>query len=299
MPLLQRIWPHLALLLAMCFWSTSYLAMRIALTALDPHSLMLGRMAVATLVLLPLWPHLWRAIRRYGQWRWLLFMGLCEPGCYFLLETNALRFTTASQAGMVIALMPLFVGLLAWFTLRERVGAQGWCGFGLAVGGVIWLTLAAAPQTSAPNPLLGNILEGLAIFCGSVYTVTARHLSSCYSPLQITAVQSLVGLVFFGLLHLLVPLEVTPVQLGIDLPEWAAWAAVPYLGCVVSLGGYGLYNVGVHRLSAAQAAAYTNLIPLLTLLLGVWLLREVFLPAQYAASALIIAGVLLSQWRRS
>ena len=34
MPLLQRIWPHLALLLAMCFWSTSYLAMRIALTAL-------------------------------------------------------------------------------------------------------------------------------------------------------------------------------------------------------------------------------------------------------------------------
>ena len=83
------------------------------------------------------------------------------------------------------------------------------------------------------------------------------------------------------------------------LLSWAAWAAVPYLGCVVSLGGYGLYNVGVHRLSAAQAAAYTNLIPVLTLLLGVWLLREVFLPAQYAASALIIAGVLLSQWRRS
>ena len=44
---------------------------------------------------------------------------------------------------------------------------------------------------------------------------------------------------------------------------------------------------------------FYNLIPVLTLLLGVWLLREVFLPAQYAASALIIAGVLLSQWRRS
>ena len=52
-------------------------------------------------------------------------------------------------------------------------------------------------------------------------------------------------------------------------------------------------------LKAQTVAAYTNLIPVLTLLLGVWLLREVFLPAQYAASALIIAGVLLSQWRRS
>lgn len=298
MPLLQRIWPHLALLLAMCFWSTSYLAMRVALTALDPHRLMLGRMAVATLVLVPLWPQLWKSLRRHGRWGWLIFMGLCEPGCYFLLETNALRFTTASQAGMVIALMPLFVGLLAWFSLRERVGVQGWCGFALAVGGVVWLTLAAAPQESAPNPLLGNILEGLAIFCGSLYTVTARHLSTSYSPLQITAVQSLVGLAFFGLLHLLVPLEVSPVRLAVEVPGWAPWAAVVYLGCVVSLGGYGLYNVGVHRLSAARAAAYTNLIPVMTLLFGVWLLKEVFLPAQYLASALIIAGVLLSQWRR-
>lgn len=69
-----------------------------------------------------------------------------------------------------------------------------------------------------------------------------------------------------------------------------------YLGGVVSLGGYGLYNVGVSRLSAAGAAAYTNLIPILTLASGVILLREVFLPGQYMASVLVVAGVLLSQW---
>ncbi|WP_363322904.1 EamA family transporter [uncultured Desulfovibrio sp.] len=48
---------------------------------------------------------------------------------------------------------------------------------------------------------------------------------------------------------------------------------------------------------AGQAAACTKLIPVFTLLFGVSLLHEVFLPSQYLASALIIAGVLLSQWR--
>lgn len=297
-PAFSRLLPHLALLVAMLFWSTSYPAMRIALTGLDPVTLMFGRMLAATLVLLPVLPGLWRALRRQGGWGWLLFMGLCEPGCYFLLEANAMRFTTASQAGMIVAALPLFVGLLAWLALRERVGRLGWLGFGVAVAGVIWLTLAAAPQESAPRPVLGNLLEGLAIVCGALYTVTARHLSARYSPLQITLVQSLVGLGFFGTLCLLASSTAEPVNLGLDLPSWAPWACVVYLGCVVSLGGYGLYNVGVHGLSAAQAAAYTNLIPVMTLIIGVCFLHEVFLPSQYAASLLVIAGVLLSQWRR-
>lgn len=70
-----------------------------------------------------------------------------------------------------------------------------------------------------------------------------------------------------------------------------------YLGGCVTFGGYGLYNFGVNRLCAGQAAAYTNLIPVFTLLFGVSLLHEVFLPSQYLASVLVIAGVLLSQWR--
>lgn len=66
----------------------------------------------------------------------------------------------------------------------------------------------------------------------------------------------------------------------------------------MTFGGYGLYNYGVSRLSAGQAAAYTNLVPVFTLAFGVLLLHEVFLPTQYVASALVIAGVLLSQWRK-
>lgn len=139
-----RIWPHLALLLAMVFWSTSYVALRIALSALDPFTVMAGRMGVATLLFLPLWGGLLRDLRRKGQWRWLLLMAFAEPCCYFLLETRALCLTTASQAGMIISLLPLITAVVAWRLLGERVSLRGWIGFALAVAGVVWLSLQSA-----------------------------------------------------------------------------------------------------------------------------------------------------------
>ena len=237
-----------------------------------------------------------RDLRRKGQWRWLLLMAFAEPCCYFLLETRALCLTTASQAGMIISLLPLITAVVAWRLLGERVSLRGWIGFALAVAGVVWLSLQSAVDETATAPVLGNFFEGLAMVCAALYTVLARRLSAAYSPLQITAVQSFVGMSFFAGLLALAPLDYTPVLLHVEVPDWAPWASVVYLGGVVSLGGYGLYNVGVSRLSAAGAAAYTNLIPILTLASGVILLREVFLPGQYMASVLVVAGVLLSQW---
>ena len=168
-----RIWPHLALLLAMVFWSTSYVALRIALSALDPFTVMAGRMGVATLLFLPLWGGLLRDLRRKGQWRWLLLMAFAEPCCYFLLETRALCLTTASQAGMIISLLPLITAVVAWRLLGERVSLRGWIGFALAVAGVVWLSLQSAVDETATAPVLGNFFEGLAMVCAALYTVLA------------------------------------------------------------------------------------------------------------------------------
>lgn len=225
-----RIWPHLALLLAMVFWSTSYVALRIALSALDPFTVMAGRMGVATLLFLPLWGTLLRDLRRKGQWRWLLLMAFAEPCCYFLLETRALCLTTASQAGMVISLLPLITAVVAWRLLGERVSLRGWAGFALAVAGVVWLSLQSAVDETATAPVLGNFLEGLAMVCAALYTVLARRLSAAYAPLQITAVQSFVGMSFFAGLLALAPLDHTPVccmwrcRTGPPGPAWPIWA---------------------------------------------------------------------------
>ena len=291
-----RFVPHLSLLLAMLVWSSSFIALKLALSGLTPIQTMAGRMFTACIIFVPIWPGLFRAIRQQGQVGALLLLGLCEPCLYFLFETHALQLTTASQAGMVSCLLPLLVAVAAWPLLHERISPRGWLGLGLAALGVIWLSLAATPEKGAPAPLLGNALEALAMTCGACYTIAVRRLSYSYTALQITAVQSGIGLIFFALL-LLLPASPTRIELGMDLPAWLPWASVVYLGACVTLGGYGLYNYGVQRLGAGQAAAYINLLPVMTLAMGVALLNEVFLPEQYLAAGLIILGLVLSQWR--
>ena len=106
-------------------------------------------------------------------------------------------YTTASQAGMVVAALPLAVVVAAWLLLGERPHRRVWIGFVLAVVGVVWLSAGSEATESAPNPIFGNFLEVLAMLCGALYVVCAKQLSSRCSPVLITTMQSLIGLLFF------------------------------------------------------------------------------------------------------
>lgn len=124
-------------------------------------------------------------------------MSLAEPCLYFSLEANALTYTSAGQAGMVTATLPLMVSFTAFFMLGERITSRQLFGL-LAISGVVWLTLAGDHQASAPAPLLGNLLELGAMACASFYAVLLKKLSSRYSPLFLTAIQAFTGVLFFA-----------------------------------------------------------------------------------------------------
>lgn len=281
----------LALVLAMLLWSSSFIAMKVALEGFDPMVVVFGRMGISSALFLALWRNFRHVRYRKGDWKPLGAMALCEPCLYFVFEAYALRYTSASQAGMVVSVLPLCVAVAAWIVLGERLARQVWCGFMLAIAGVIWLSLGGTSSGNAPNPLLGNLLELCAMVCATGYVIHAKRLSATYPPLCITAVQSLAGSAFF------LPLLFLPTTRLPDSLPLLPTLSVLYLGTCISLGAYGLYNFGVSRLPAGQASAFINLIPVLTLLMGRVLLGDELTSQQYAASALVLAGVLLSQGR--
>ncbi len=284
--------PHVALILAMLTWSTSFIALKLALSAYSPLTVMAGRMLIASAICLPMLKAVLAAMRHAPTRRALVICVLCEPCFYFLFETFALRYTSSSQAGMVIALLPLTVAAGAWLLLKDRLSARTWLGFALAVIGVIWLTLGSSATESAPYPLLGNMLEVGAMICATGYTLCIQRLADRLTPIQLSGAMSFAGALFFVPLALL-PLPIEPIALAVAAPDWMPPAAVVYLGTVVTFGGYGLYNLGVSRLSAARSAGYLNLIPVLTLFMGVLWLRDSLAPAQYLASGLVVAGIML------
>lgn len=282
--------PILALVMAMVLWSSSFIALKIAFRAYDPMFVIFGRMLVASLCFLLIGKRIVRSLRyQKGDYKLILFMAFCEPCLYFIFEAKAVENTTASQAGIITAMLPILVMIAAALYLKEKVTRKSWAGALIAVAGVLWLTAESSPSSDAPNPVLGNFLEFLAMVCATGYTISLKTLTERYSPFFLTATQALIGCVFYF------PLLFLPAT---ELPgRWdpQSGIAIIYLGAVITLGAYGLYNYGIKFVPANKGAVYVNLIPIFSVILGWLVLGETFTLYQLFAGFLIMTGVYLSQ----
>lgn len=281
--------PTLSLFGAMVLWASSFIAMKIAVTGFSPIAVVFGRMLIASLLFLTLWKNFRGLKVRREDWKQLIFMALCEPCLYFVFEAYALKYTSATQAGMIVATLPVFVAIAAFFVLKEKLALRVWVGFFLAAGGVALLSWGATATENAPNPLLGNTLETLAMVSATGYMITAKSLSNRYSPLFITALQAWVGAIFF-----LPLIAFTPGAIPTEFP-YEASIAIVYLASVVTMVAYGLYNYGLSKLPAGQASGFTNLIPVFTMLMGFLFLGDRLTNMQFIASGLVLGGVILTQ----
>ncbi len=279
-----------ALLLAVILWSSSFIALKIAFRAYDPMVVIFGRMLVGSLCFLAVGRRVTEALHyRRGDYKLILLMAFCEPCLYFIFEAKAVENTTASQAGMITALLPILVMVAATVILKERIRFKSWLGSVIAIAGVCWLTLESTPSMDAPNPLFGNFLEFLAMVCAAGYTISLKSLTERYSPFFLTAMQAFIGCIFYF------PLLFLPSTRLPDQWHVGPGIAVIYLGAVITLGAYGLYNYGVKHLPANVAASYINLIPIFAAIMGWLILGETFTVWQLFAGVFIIGGVYLTQ----
>lgn len=279
-----------ALLLAVILWSSSFIALKIAFRAYDPMVVIFGRMLVGSLCFLAVGRRVTEALHyRRGDYKLILLMAFCEPCLYFIFEAKAVENTTASQAGMITAILPILVMVAATVILKERIRFKSWLGSVIALAGVCWLTLESSPSTDAPNPLLGNFLEFLAMVCAAGYTISLKSLTERYSPFFLTAMQAFIGCIFYF------PLLFLPSTRLPDQWHVGPGLAIIYLGAVITLGAYGLYNYGVKHLPANVAASYINLIPIFAAIMGWLILGETFTAWQLFAGVFIVGGVYLTQ----
>ncbi len=287
----KELLPMAALLTAVLLWGGSFAAMRLAVKALSPWTVMWIRMATALVLLLPFTGKLMPSDYRKGDWMLLIPMVLFQPCLYFLLESYALTYTTSSQAGIISASVPLMVALGAWLILAEPLTRYSLAGLGISITGVIFLTLLEGPSDKAQNPLLGNSLEFIAMACAAVNMVIVKKMSLRYSPWTLTAMQLLAGTIFF--------LPGLPLLLETDASVWTfdLIAAMVFLGALVTLGAFGLYNWGMSRIPASKASVYINLVPVNAVLIGWIVLGESLSQGQLIAGAGVMCGVWLSQRR--
>ncbi|MGB0989883.1 MULTISPECIES: DMT family transporter [Arcobacteraceae] len=278
-----------SIIFAMFIWGSSFIALKAAMVDLGEYTVIFIRMAAASLCFIFF-------IKRFLKYDFtkrdiqlILLLGFFEPCLYFVFEAKALLYTSASQAGMITSLMPLMTAMAAGYFLKEIISRQLLFGSVVAMIGVVWLSVQATTTESAPNPMLGNFLEFCAMACATGYTLVARYLSEKFSALFITAIQAFIGFVFF-LPFFIFELSTKEMTFSVEAVSWSI-----YLGIVVTLLGYGLFNFALTKIEASRAAMFVNLIPIFTLILAFLILGEKLTTTELVASATILFGVIISQ----
>lgn len=277
------------LLIAMLTWASSFIALKSAIGPIGPMSVVFGRMVVSSLCFVFFIKGFLKLEFTKKDIKYILLMTAFEPCLYFIFEAKALQLTTASQAGMITSMMPLMTAIGAGIVLKEVITKKLLIGSFIAVMGAVWLSLSAQSSETASNPLLGNTLEFFAMVCGTGYAIAIRHLTKRFSALFLTAVQGFVGTLFFFPLALW---EYNTLSMNITT-EALLW--VVYLGVVVTIGGYGMFNFALSRIEASRASVFINLIPVFTVILAYFFLGEVLKFNEIIASLVILTGVAISQ----
>lgn len=224
----------------------------------------------------------------------MLLLGISGGSLYFLTENTALKYSTASNVGILVCSAPMLTALvLSAFYKDERISMRQVAGSLVAFVGMALVVLNGELVLHL-NPL-GDALAVGAALTWAFYSLFMKSVSGKYSMRFITRKVFAYGLLsiipYFILVH---PLNLDPGILG----RPAVWGNLVYLGVVASLTCFVLWNWCLKQLGTVRT---TNLIycqPFFTMLIAaVWLGERITWMA-VLGTAVLIAGMMLMVGRK-
>ncbi|MGE0822734.1 MAG: DMT family transporter [Candidatus Binatia bacterium] len=285
---------YFQLLGVITLWAGNFPAGKFALTFIGAFTLMAIRTIFGALVLNLLGrksnPQWWKEIRKDPKSSFIMaFTGVLASGGLFYV---GLKLTSSSNAGILAAATPIWVTLLSWMFLGEKLKLVNVTGIVLSFVGLV----AIICQGSLANLLQrsfnwGDVILLIGQLNWAVYTVYSRVALAHRSPTAATSSAYLVGAV--ALLPVFF-LEEPFTQEFTFSPTIVV--AICYL-CVLSPLTNLLYYQALTRISPHRAAVFMNLIPIIVLVFSALFLGERITTVHLIGTSLVISGVVLTTRR--
>src|SRR5256714_4238666 len=266
-------------------WRIPYLLIKVAVSELEPASLVFLRTTVAGAILVPV------AVLRgdirplFQRWRWVIAYTFVEVAAPWILLSDAERRLSSSLAGLLVAGVPLVGALLVWLTGGDdrpdlcRVGGLlvGFVGVALVVG----LDVAADDLIAVGE--VGLVVVGYAL--GPI--IITRRLAGAPSTGVVAASLALTALAYapFGI-----------AELPAHAPSTNVLLSIAILGVVCTAVAFLLFFALIAEVGPIRATIITYFNPAVAIVLGVVLLHE-RLTFAIAGGFVLIAARLVSVCR--
>lgn len=288
---------EIALLLALSsyvIFGFSFLFSKQALAFATPFVLLAFRFMVAFLLLNLLVLTGKFPLRLKGKnVRPLLLLGLIQPIVYFICESYGVGLLSTSFVGTTIALMPVGSLLLGAALLKEKPRLfQVIC----ALASVAGVYLTTRGQDAGSFHWVGFLLLLGAVGAASWFNVLSRKISADFTAFERTYVMFALGCAAFAGIALVQCRGNIPSLLLAPMAKAEFWIAILYLAGLSSVGAFLMLNHAVTYLTIAQASIFGNITTIVSILAGVFFLKENFGVYQAIGSIVIIASVYGANW---
>jgi drug/metabolite transporter (DMT)-like permease len=281
---------YIAIVLAMIFWSFSFIWFKIANETYKPLTIVFIRLVIAV-ILLTTFLFITRGfVKMKKEDRKLFFLlALFEPFFYFLGESYGLTYVSATVGSVLISTIPVIATLAAWIFFKERLKLINYAGIVLSFIGVLIFIINKDGSVSFNSK--GLTLLFIAVISAVGYNLTLSRLIRKYSPVYIVTIQNIIGAVLF-----------LPVFLIFDFHQFVSTPFVvksfmPILELAVfaSCGAFILFAFSMKHMGISRANVFTNCIPVFTAVFAFMMLGDKLTLHNILGMLVVIAGLFMSQ----
>lgn len=270
-------------------WSSAFTFVSVGVRSLSPIWLVAGRLSIGAIVLGGIAVASRHSFPKLRDVRWLYYGALGLTGAvfpFFLVAQGQLKVDSGLSA-IIIAAMPLFTIVLAHAFADEKLTPVKSVGFIIGFIGVIILFLPDRGALGLTEDWRSQLLILAGAFCYAVTTVAAKR-----APETPSAIGAAIMMIVAALVTVIAALifdtnGFTPSTMG--------WVSIIALG----LGSTGvatiLYLYFINEAGPSAMARLNYVVPLASVLLGVWFLQEPLTWKVPIAFLVIFAGVVISR----
>jgi drug/metabolite transporter (DMT)-like permease len=284
-------WPAL---LAIIFWGFSFIATKVVLREVHPFTLLTLRFGIGGLLLLLVQLQRNRGfLKTFSSKDWvsIIFLAIVGISGHTLLQAYGLLYTSATNTGWIVAIMPIFITIAARLFLGERITARrmigilvGFCGIFLVISkGVFSLSIFRFGST------FGDILALISAITWTAFTVGGKGLLSRFSPLAAITPIMIVGC--------LITLPFTWLKWEWDILfrlSLTGWTGILFLGVFCSGLAYLFWYSALEKNDSGVVGIYLYLEPLVTLIGAYFLLKKEIQWITLWGGGMILLGVYLA-----
>lgn len=281
---------YTSIVLAMVFWSFSFIWTRVAIHSFPPMTLITLRLLIASILLFIVAKSAGKLQKlRRKDFKWFILLAFFEPFLYYVGETFGLTTVESTLAAVIISTIPLFAPVLAFLVLRERIAWANILGIVISLVGVFFVIYEPKGGFNA-NPW-GVALLFLAVFAAICYATVLRKIPSYYSNMNVIFYQSLLGLAFFIPTFFLT--DFSTIQ-TIKVTNESLFALV-MLSVFASVIAFVLFAGAVRQVGVTRTNVFVNLIPVFTAILSWFILDEILTISKWFGILIVVIGLFVSQ----